>query len=151
MGWLMGPKDHIRRLVGSGLRCMGGGANPLVANILAEYCRQRRLERHILHLRVVYQERRDAMLGALEINMPPGVSWTQPGGGFFIWLRLPDPLRAADVARQARQAKVLLPVGDPFFAETPTGQYLRLAFSYVSPDQIRQGIATLGQVLRTSL
>jgi 2-aminoadipate transaminase len=151
LGWLMGPEDHIRRLVGSGLRCMGGGANPLVANILAEYCRQRRLEWHIAHLREVYQERRDAMLGALESHMPPGVTWTQPGGGFFVWLSLPQPLPAADVAEQAREAKLLIPVGDPFFAEAPTGQHLRLAFSYLAPDKIREGIVALGQVLRASL
>jgi 2-aminoadipate transaminase len=148
LGWLMGPESHIRRLVGSGLRCMGGGANPLVANTLAEYCRQRRLDRHITHLCEVYRERRDAMLTALENHMPPGVFWTRPAGGYFVWLSMPEPLRAIEVAERARQAKLLIPVGDPFFAETPTGQYLRLAFSYVSPDKIREGIATLEKVLR---
>ena len=151
LSWLIGPEDHIGRLVSSGLRCMGGGANPLVANILAEYCRQRRLERHIVHLRKVYRERRDAMLDALESHMPSGVTWTQPGGGFFIWLSLPDPLRAAEVAQRSREAKLHIPVGDPFFAETPTGQHLRLAFSYVPPDKIREGIATLGQILTASV
>jgi 2-aminoadipate transaminase len=75
------------------------------------------------------------------------VSWTRPAGGFFIWLALPEPLRAASVATQARDAKLLIPVGDPFFAEEPTGQYLRLAFSYVTPEKIREGIEILGQVL----
>ncbi len=150
LGWLMGPDGHIRRLIGSGLRCMGGGANPLVANTLAEYCRQRRMEQHIAHLRDVYRERRDAMLTALEKHMPPGVTWTRPSGGCFVWLSLPDPLRAIEVAEQAKKAKLLIPVGDPFFAEGPTGQHLRLAFSYVAPDKIKEGIVTLGRVLRTS-
>jgi 2-aminoadipate transaminase len=150
LGWLMGPEEHIQRLVGSGLRCMGGGANPLVANTLAEYCRQRRLEQHIANLRSVYRERRDAMLSALEEHMPPGVSWTRPSGGCFVWLSLPSPLRAIEVAERARQAKLLIPVGDPFFAENPTGQHLRLAFSYVAPERIREGIEILERVLRTS-
>ena len=147
MGWLMGPVGLIERLIGSGLRCMSGGANPLVANVLAGYCRQGLLEPHIDHLRGVYSERRDVMLAALEAHMPQGVGWTRPGGGFFVWLTLPEPLRAAQVAAQAREAGLLIPVGDPFFAEAPTGQHLRLAFSYVTPAKIAEGIEILGRIL----
>jgi 2-aminoadipate transaminase len=147
LGWLLGPEGLLARLIGSGLRCMGGGANPLMAHILAEYCRQGHLESHIDRLRRVYRERRDAMLAALETHLPPGATWTRPGGGFFIWLTLPEPLRAAEVAARAREARLLIPVGDPFFAERPTGQYLRLAFSYVTPEKIREGVEILGQVM----
>jgi 2-aminoadipate transaminase len=150
MGWLMGPVGLIERLVGSGLRCMGGGANPLMANILATYCQEGYLEPHIERLREIYRERRDAMLAILETHMPDGVDWTRPGGGFFIWLTLLAPLQASQVAQQARKAKLLIPVGDPFFAQAPTGQHLRLAFSYVTPEKIRDGIEMLAQVLRGS-
>ena len=79
--------------------------------------------------------------------MPAGVRWTRPGGGFFVWLALPDPLKAADVIKRAREAGLMIPGGDPFFAEAPTGQYLRLAFSYVTPGRIREGVEILGSVL----
>jgi 2-aminoadipate transaminase len=151
MGWLMGPEGLIERLIGSGLRCMGGGANPLVANILATYCQQGLLEPHIEHLRQVYCERRDVALAALAAHMPTGTSWTEPRGGFFIWLTLPESLRASQVAEQAREAGLLIPVGDPFFVEAPVSQHLRLAFSYVTPQKIREGIETLGQVLKATL
>jgi len=147
LGWLLGPPGLIERLVGSGLRAMSGGANPLVANILAVYCRQGLLEPHIEGLRALYCERCDAMLASLAAHMPAGTSWTRPGGGFFVWLSLPRPLRAADAASRARVAGLLIPVGDPFFAEEPAGQYLRLAFSYVTPARIREGTAILGAVL----
>jgi 2-aminoadipate transaminase len=148
MGWLMGPVPLIERLIGSGLRCMGGGANPLMANILAAYCEEGLLEPHIERLRQIYRERRDAMLAALASHMPVGVDWTRPRGGFFIWLSLPPPLIASEVATRARQSKVLIPVGDPFFAKGPPDQHLRLAFSYVTPEKIKDGIRLLGQVLR---
>jgi DNA-binding transcriptional MocR family regulator len=150
LGWTLASPDHIQRLVHSGLSNMGGGANPLVANIVARYCRQGLLEPHLAHLRAVYSERRDAMLNALRAHMPPGVEWTQPGGGFFIWLRLPPPLSAGETAARASEQGLLIPVGDPFFAEQPTGQYLRLAFSYVTPAKIREGIETLGDVIRAA-
>ena len=150
LGWLLGPEGLIERTIGSGLRCMGGGANPLVSNILATYCQQGHLEPHIEDLRRVYRERRDVALAALAEEMPPGIEWTRPGGGMFIWLKLPEPLRAAEVTARAREANLMILTGDPFFAEQPTGQYLRLAFSYVTPDKIRAGVAILGQVLSDS-
>lgn len=147
MGWLMGPPGLIQRLIDSGLRCMSGGVNPLVANILATYCRQGLLEPHIKHLCQVYCERRDVALEALAACMPDGVRWTRPGGGFFIWLTLPEPLVAAKIVEQAKEARLLIPGGDPFFAQAPTGQHLRLAFSYVTPEKIWEGLEILGQVL----
>jgi len=148
LGWLIGPPGWIERLIGSGLRNMGGGANPLVANILAAYCLQGLLEPHIEVLRRVYRERRDVLLDALAAGMPPGVRWTRPGGGFFVWLELPHPFEAAGVVRQAREAGLMIPAGNPFFAEAPLGQYLRLAFSYVTPGKIQEGIAILARILR---
>ena len=147
LGWLMGPPGVIERLVGSGLRCMSGGVNPLMANILATYCAQGLLEPHIERLRAIYRRRRDVMLESLAAHMPPGVRWTRPGGGFFIWVTLPAPLRAAQVVDRAREANLWVLPGDPFFAEPPAGQHLRLAFSYVTPEQIRRGIEALGAVL----
>jgi DNA-binding transcriptional MocR family regulator len=151
LGWLLGPSSLIERLIQSGLRCMGGGANPLIANMLATYCRQSLLEPHIERLRGIYRERRDVTLAALQAHMPAGARWTRPGGGFFLWITLPAPLRAADTVQRARAAGLLIPGGDPFFAEAPTGQYLRLAFSYVTPDKIQEGIRRLEQILNGEL
>ncbi len=150
MGWLMGSTDSIARVIDSGLRVIGGGANPLVANILADYCQQGLLEPHIGSLRHLYQERRDIMLAALEAHMPDAVRWTQPGGGFFVWLTLPKPLRAAQVVEQAEHEGTMVLAGDSFFAQHPTGQHLRLAFSFVAPENIQKGIEKLARVLRSA-
>jgi DNA-binding transcriptional MocR family regulator len=143
----MGPRDLIERLVGSGLLCMGGGANPLAASIVATYCEHGLLEPHIEGLRQAYRQRRDVALTALEEHMPPGVHWTRPGGGFFIWITLPSAHRAVDVVQRAKEAGVWILPGEPFFAEMPTGQHLRLAFSYLGPESIQQGIKSLASVL----
>ena len=149
LGWTMGSEELIDRMIGSGLRCMGGGANPLTANAVAAYCQQALLEPHIERLRCVYTARRDSMLRALETHMPEGVSWTRPDGGFFVWVSLPQPLCAIEIIQRTQEAGVMALAGDPFFAERPTGQFLRLAFSYVTPAKIAEGIETLGEVLGT--
>jgi len=149
LGWAMGPDELIDRMIASGLRCMGGGANPLTANAVATYCQRGLLEPHIVQLRRVYRARRDSMLEALETHMPGDVHWTQPNGGFFVWVFLPRPFRANEVVKRIQQAGMMALAGDPFFAEQPTGQFLRLAFSYVTPEKIAEGIETLGKALVT--
>ncbi|MFC2167702.1 PLP-dependent aminotransferase family protein [Acidobacteriota bacterium] len=149
LGWILGPDHLIKRLIRSGLRSMGGGSNPLTAVAMAHYCRKDHLESHIVYLRQIYKERRDVMLAALEINMPEEVSWTKPGGGFFVWLTLPQGLQSEDVKKAAKNENIYFLAGDPFFTERPGKQYLRLSFSYVPPDKIREGIITLAEILKS--
>ena len=87
------------------------------------------------------------MLDALESSMPENILWTKPRGGFFVWITLPDELSSVDVVKEAKKAGLWVLAGDPFFAEKPSGQHLRLAFSYVEEDNIREGIAQLSTVL----
>jgi len=147
LGWILGPENIIKRLIRSGLRSMGGGSNPLSAIAMAAYCQKGLLEPHIASLKKVYKERRDVLLDALESSMPKGVSWTKPAGGFFVWITLPQGLKSEDVKNAAKDEKVYFLAGDPFFAEQPTAQHLRLSFSYVPPDKIREGIKKLADIL----
>ena len=147
LGWLVGPRKLISNFIDSGFRHMGGGANPLVANALSVYCREGLLEPHIQFLRQLYSKRKDVMLEALKSSMPEGVQWTEPRGGFFVWITLPEGLSAADVVQEAEKAGLWILAGDPFFAERPTGPHLRLAFSYVEKDKIREGIHKLATLL----
>jgi 2-aminoadipate transaminase len=86
--------------------------------------------------------RRDAMLAALDRELPD-VSATRPDGGYFLWL----DLDGADVARllpAAEEAGVTFVRGTDFGGAPDT---LRLAFSFVSPDEIADGVARLAGVL----
>ncbi|MFP4083183.1 MAG: PLP-dependent aminotransferase family protein [Candidatus Aminicenantes bacterium] len=150
LGWIMGPSKSIELLTESGLRRMGGGPNPLAANAISLYCQKGHLESHIDSVRSVYRKRRDIMLETLQSDMPEGVHWTKPQGGFFVWLTLPHHLRAEKVVKQAKSNRLLILAGDPFFAQSVPGQHLRLAFSYLAAEKIREGIEKLAHILRSS-
>jgi 2-aminoadipate transaminase len=148
LGWLLGSEEVIQNCVNCGTTQMGGGANPFVANIVAEYCRSGDFERHIAHVQPLYKMRCDAALAALEKYMPSNVKWTHPAGGFFIWLDLPDNVFAQEVKHQALQEGVLVAAGNGFFVNTADGAHnLRLAFSCASLNDIDQGICILAQVI----
>ncbi len=97
------------------------------------------------------RERRDAMLEALELQMPEDASWTRPEGGYFVWLDLPSGPPAADLLAQAEAAGVTFVRGTDFFPGGRGGERsARLAFSFVSPGEIAEGVSRLGSLARAA-
>jgi 2-aminoadipate transaminase len=148
LGWLVGDEEAIQNCVNCGMTQMGGGANPFVAQMVAEYCQSGSLEKHVMQVQSLYKMRRDVALAALEQYMPSDVSWTHPGGGFFIWLSLPEHVFAQKVKRLALEEGVLVSAGDGFFVNPDDGEHkLRIAFSCARPEDIEVGIRILAQVI----
>jgi len=148
LGWLVGSEEAIQRCLDCGTMQMGGGANPFVARMVAEYCQGGSLEKHILHLQSLYKMRRDVALTALGKYMPSDVRWTHPTGGFFIWLSLPENVFAQDVKRLALQEGVLVSAGEGFFVNPADGKHnLRLTYSCARAEDIETGIRILGEVV----
>ncbi len=148
MGWLIAEPEHIELCMDCGVTQMGGGASPFAAHVVAEYCRAGRLEPHIVQLREVYRRRCEVLLQALERHMPPGVTWTRPRGGFFVWLTLPEGVRSGPLRQAARAHGVLLVPGTGFFANGGGERNLRLAFSFVPPDEIERAVVILARAMR---
>lgn len=148
LGWLVGSEEAIQHCLNCGTIQMGGGANPFVAHMVAEYCQSGSLEKHILHLQSLYKMRRDVALVALERYMPSDIEWSHPAGGFFIWLSLPENVFAQDVKLLALQEGVLVSAGEGFFVNHADGEHnLRLAYSCAVPEDIEAGIRILARVI----
>ena len=94
--------------------------------------------------------RRDAMLGALERGLGgTGARWSEPEGGYFVWLDLPAGIDAASLLERATDVGVSFVRGRDFFPEGASGaSSARLAFSYESPERISEGVALLTDLLR---
>jgi DNA-binding transcriptional MocR family regulator len=102
-------------------------------------------------VRPVYRARRDAMLAALHAHMPEGVSWTEPEGGFFIWVTLPERIdTAALLRRSTEEARVAYVPGGAFYAAGGGRHQLRLSFSVTDEATITQGIARLAALIATA-
>jgi 2-aminoadipate transaminase len=151
LGWLLGSDDVIQHCVNCGTTQMGGGANPLSAQMVAEYCRTGHFERHVLEMRSLYKTRRDVTLSALERYMPADVRWTHPAGGFFAWLTLPEGVFAPDIKRLALQEGVALATGENFFLNPSDGAHnLRLAYSCASQEDIDTAIRILAKIIESA-
>ena len=111
-----------------------------------EFLRRGNFEPNLERVQGLLRVRRDAMLEALEEHMPEGATWSRPQGGYFVWLDLPN---AAPTLARAEEAGVTFVKGQDFFAGGQGGESsLRLAFSFVSPEEIAEGVSRLAPLLR---
>jgi 2-aminoadipate transaminase len=113
---------------------------------IAAYFERVDLAAKLERLRSVYRERRDAMMAALDREMPAGVRWTRPQGGLFVWLELPAGVDAREALRRALERNVAFVPGDAFFPQTPRPNTLRLNYSNMPVERIAEGIRRLATV-----
>jgi len=113
-----------------------------------EFVRRGSFEPNLERVRGLLRARRDAMLEALEAELGGRASWSRPEGGYFLWLDLPDGADAAELLPRAEEAGVTFVRGSDFFPRASGGRSsARLAYSYASPDEIREGVARLASLL----
>jgi 2-aminoadipate transaminase len=113
-----------------------------------EFLRRGNFEPNLERVRGLLGGRRDAMLAALERELPDGARWSKPEGGYFLWLDLPAETDASELLARAREAGVLFEAGPGFFPGGRGGESsARLAFSFVSLEEIDEGVARLAALV----
>lgn len=111
------------------------------------YLEENDLDADIANIIPVYRERRDAMLAALEKEMPAGVRWTRPEGGLFLWMTLPANLNARTLLDECVRQNVAFVPGGAFFPNGGNENTLRLNYSNMPIERIREGVKRLAASL----
>lgn len=150
LGWIIAPPEVITRL-GQAKQGVDLHTSTLIQMIAYTVASGGFLDQHIRDTRVLYRERRDAMLAAMRRAFPANVQWTEPQGGLFLWVTLPDTLDATALLPTALAAQVAYVPGGAFCADGTGRNTLRLNFSHTAPDLIDEGIHRLGTVLTNAL
>ncbi len=94
-----------------------------------------------------YRARRDTMLEAIEECFPEHAQWTNPAGGFYVWVTLPEWFDTRAMLAAAVERRVAYVPGTAFYPDGRGKNQMRLAFCYPTQDRIREGIARLGSLL----
>ena len=114
--------------------------------MISEYLNTADWKAQIDTFRGIYRERRDAMLGSLAEYLPQ-LSWTVPGGGFYVWATLPSHIDSKAMLPRAVKELVAYTPGTAFYADGNGRNNIRLSFSYPRPEFIREGIRRLSAVI----
>jgi 2-aminoadipate transaminase len=98
-------------------------------------------------LRELYRRRRDTMLDALAEHLPSEATWTRPAGGLFIWATLPEYIDTTDLLARALREHVAFVPGRAAYLDGRGGSDMRLNFSGVGEEDLREGVARIGNVV----
>jgi 2-aminoadipate transaminase len=147
LGWTAAPRPVLEKL-----NLAKGGADlcspTLSQQFVATYFAERDWRAYLSTLVDLYRRRRDVMLEALAQHLPPEATWTEPGGGLFIWARLPDYIDTTDLLARALRENVAFVPGRAAYLDGRGGSEMRLNFSGVGDEDIREGVRRIGKVVR---
>jgi 2-aminoadipate transaminase len=145
VGWFVAPADLAARIEA---RAVSNYISPpfLTQATVSELISRGGFEPNLERIRGLLQTRRDAMLGALRRELAGDATWSEPEGGYFLWVDL--PVDAGELLVRAEAAGVAFVKGSDFFPDGSGGRSARLAFSYASPSEIGEGVSTLASLIR---
>jgi 2-aminoadipate transaminase len=150
LGWVAGPAEVVAWLV-TAKQNTDQCAGALGQRLLEEYGRRGLLDRQVAAARELYQRRCRLLLAAIAAQMPEGVQWTTPRGGFFSWVTLPPEVDTAKLAQTALERGVAFVPGVPFFPDGQGRNQLRLSFSKVDDEVIPEGIRRLSAIMAAAV
>jgi 2-aminoadipate transaminase len=147
LGWTVAPAPVLAKMM------IGKQSSDLCSSSISQYFVSAYFESgpwedYVRSLIEIYRRRRDVMLDSLAEHFPREADWTHPQGGLFIWATLPDYIDTTDLLARALQEHVAFVPGRAAYVDGRGGSEMRLNFSGVSEDQIREGVRLIGEVLR---
>lgn len=121
---------------------------PFIQMIAARYMEKGYLEKNLKATIDSYRVKRDTMLQGFREYMPEGVTWTEPEGGLFLFMYLPEHMDAEAMFKDAIDQKVAYVIGNVFHCDGEGKNTLRMNFSFPTLEQNKEGVKRLAEVIR---
>ena len=152
LGYVYAAHDIIEKLADA-KTATNSHSSMLPQVLCAEFFARGCFDAHLKKVCAIHKERRDAMMAALEKNMPAGTKWVYPDGGLFTWVELPDGIDTTELLKEAAAYRVAYIAGAGFFVgNTGEGRNcMRLSYGNVTPEKIEIGMKRLGDLIRSKL
>lgn len=106
------------------------------------------LDGHVAKIKKLYRQRRDLIIECMKKEFPEGTKWTNPQGGLFLWLTFPEGVSAFQVMRKCIANKVAGVLGDCFFPNNKNDRHMRINYSCMPDDKIKEGIRRMGVAIK---
>jgi 2-aminoadipate transaminase len=146
LGWAVAPPPVMEKIV-LGKQAADLCTSTLTQYFVREYFAEGKWREYVESLIEIYRRRRDTMVEALREHFPAAATWTEPDGGLFIWATLPDYIDTGDLLAKALREDVAFVPGQAAYVDERGRNSMRLNFSGVSEDEIREGIRRIGRAI----
>ena len=147
LGWIIGPEALLEQIYVC-KQCLDLCPPVFDQYLAAEFMGSGALDRNLQKTIAEYRHRRDLMLSLLEKYMPEGVSWTQPEGGLFLFLTLPEQIDTVALYDKALARGVAYVAGSFFYLDGSHRNTMRLNFSFIAEEKMEPGLRLLGELIR---
>ncbi len=151
LGWIQCLPEYITALVKNGVLQSGGGINLFTAAIVESAIELGIQDEYLSIARNIYNKRRLFMLSVLKDELPIGVNFTEPKGGFFVWLKLPQTINTIDLHKKALKMNIDFKPGEFFSCEGNFRNYLRLCFTFYDEPRLQLACQKLCRLLKNSM
>jgi 2-aminoadipate transaminase len=147
LGWTTAPAPVLQKM-NVGKQGTDLCSSSMSQYFVSAYFESTQWEDYVRSLIEIYRRRRDVMLDSLAEHLPREATWTHPQGGLFIWATLPEYIDTTDLLARALEEHVAFVPGRAAFMDGRGGSSMRLNFSGVDEERIREGVRRLGEVVR---
>lgn len=147
IGWVVAHEEVIDKIV-MAKQATDLCTSPYVQKIAAKYYEKGYFDENLKKIIDSYRIKRDAMLEAFRKYMPKGVSWTEPEGGLFLFLTLPEHMNAENLFKIAIEQKVAFVLGSVFHCDGSGKNTMRLNFSFMSKEKNDEGVKRLAEAIK---
>jgi len=150
LGWIAADKEVLHKFV---LIKQGADLQSSTLDQIAVYkfLEDYDIEAHIEKIKKVYKRRKDLMLNTIKEEFPEGIKVTNPDGGLFTWVVLPEHINARELAMKALEKNVAFVPGGSFFPNGGHENTFRVNYSNMQEDRIVEGVKRLAEVLKEAL
>jgi DNA-binding transcriptional MocR family regulator len=150
LGWMLAPPEIYQKaeLVKQSLDACSPNFTQVLAN---EFLRSGMLEKYVGKLRVIYKRRKETMAAAIRKYFPEEITWIEPEGGFYIWLKIPPKLDLISILKAGIEKGAVFVVGKAFDPDGIDNSHFRLSYSHTPEDKIEKGIRILGETIKEAL
>jgi 2-aminoadipate transaminase len=150
LGWICADESFIEKYVAF-KQTADLHTDSFAQRITAKYLELYDIDEHINKIKAVYKERCTVMLSCIEEFFPKNLSYSKPEGGLFIWVEFPESVDSRELFAECLTNNVAFVPGTPFFPNGTKNNALRLNYSNMPKEKIREGMKRMGEVLHREL
>lgn len=147
LGWVWAQPEQIDRLKAF----KDDAGSKLIAETVADFMRTGEFTQQVERARQLYTRKHNRVVTALDRHAPDWLDWSAPGGGFFIWATLPEPLTAAWLEPFAQQHDVKFFAGRGCYVTAPHDRDLRLCFAMLDDDALEEAMVRLCDAMNAAM
>ena len=147
LGWLHAPPPVMDRLTSCGLLESGGGLNPFTSSIVSGFIESGWLIENIIRLREEFQHRKNSLVSELSKQLGGAVSFTEPDGGYFLWLAFAETIDMNELRSQAENYNISWLAGHVFAPSDSYMNYGRFCFAHYGSETLVEGVRRLAALV----